>query len=224
MIEHDATGVYADRRNEEFLTLRAGYNLTTPIRITGWYVKSLVSGRSAKIPEGIRMLTGSRWFSGDAIILSEGDVAYLSTGGSAGINTSFLTNQCIGYLAQNNRFTPTPYASCPLLEDENLADFDLSFNDFDDEDEFDECMDAIESVPACQRGDVPSSLTRDCRSFIREYSTYDGCVKLHRNDPDFLGNEWYVFLNSNKSDLWREEREAIALFDQNGLIVDVARY
>ncbi len=225
LVDLQATAVYADTRNEEYLTLYTAYDFARPINITGWRLKSLVSGRAITIPEGVRYLTSSRpWFSDDDIYLSPGDTAYISSGGAAGIKTSFLTNQCIGYLAHENRFTPSPYTSCPLLEDEDLARFDLAYNDFDDEDEYDECMEAIEDVASCERGDAPSSITRECRSFIREYSTYDGCVKLHKNDPDFLGDTWYIFLNANRQDVWREEREAIVLFDENGLIVDVTRY
>ncbi len=225
MVELDASGVYAEKRNEEYMTLSATYDNARPIDITGWRLKSLISGRNAKIPEGVRVLSSNRpWFANDDILLAPGDRAYVTTGGAAGISTSFLTNMCTGYFDYTYRFTPSLSTSCPRLEDEDLDRFDLAFDDFDKEKEFDACMDAIESVSSCERGVPDRGLTSECRNFISDYGNYDGCVKLHKDDADFLGTEWRIFLNSSYDDLWRDEREAIALMDQNGLIVDVVRY
>ncbi|HXK39905.1 MAG TPA: hypothetical protein VJ837_03660 [Candidatus Paceibacterota bacterium] len=226
LVELQASGARSEERGEEYVVLETGYDNTTPVNITGWHLKSLVSGRSARIGKGVRVLSGNRpWFSQDDIYLAPDDRAYVATGGAAGIGTSFLVNECVGYLDQGSRFTPSLSRSCPLLEDEDLDRFGLSFDDFRREREYDACVDAIENVGTCERVSSPDrDLTDDCRDFIREYSTYEGCVKLHRNDVDFLGNEWRIFLNANRDDLWREEREAIALIDENGLIVDVERY
>ncbi len=224
MIELQSGNMWTDVRNEEYVQLEASDENTSPIAITGWVLKSLISGRDAKIRNGVRVLTTTRTqFGADTIYLAPGDTAIVSTGGAAGIRTSFLTNECSGYLDTGDRFSPSLSSQCPLLEEENLSRFDLGFDDFDDEDDYDECLDAIESVGQCEQGDTPSGITRDCREFIEDYGTYAGCVKLHRNDLDFLGTEWRIFLNETR-ELWRDEREAIGLFDAQGKLVDVWRY
>jgi hypothetical protein len=225
MVEISTSGADATDRNDEYVTIEAASDNPRPIDITGWHLKSLVTGRDARIPKGVRFLQGNRpWLSQTDIYLVAGDTAYVTTGGAAGIGTSFLTNECIGYLDRNDRFTPSLSQSCPQLEDEDLERFDLSFDDFRDEDDYDACMDAIEDVGTCERAVPDRDLTRQCRDFMSSYSNYDGCVKLHKSDTDFLGDEWHIFLNLSRNDLWREEREAIALLDENGLIVDVERY
>ncbi len=216
--------IYAEG-DEEYVTLYASIGDNETINITGWKLKSLLTKRSVTLGEGVQYLTSGRpWFGEDDIYLADGDTAYVSTGGAAAIRTSFLTNKCTGYLDTNYRFTPSLPRDCPLLRDEDLDSFDLSFNDFRREREYDECMDAIENVYMCERGTTNHDLTDDCRDFIRNYSTYDGCVKLHKNDPDYLGDEWHIFLNASRDDLWRSEREAIGLYDRNGKVVDVIRY
>ncbi|MEK7579173.1 MAG: hypothetical protein AAB460_01395 [Patescibacteria group bacterium] len=224
-VEIQSGNTWTDVRNEEYVRLSASSDNETPIPITGWVLKSLVTDRGAKIGKGVRVLMGNRpWFSAGTMYLAPGDEAVVSTGGAAGIRTSFLVNKCIGYFGNENRFIPSLYSECPLLEEENLSEFDLAFDDFDDEDEYDECMDAIEDVGQCERGSAPSDVVKECRAFIREYSNYEGCVKLHKNDSDFLKDEWRIFLNANRNDLWRDDRETIGLFDAQGKLVDVWQY
>ncbi len=225
MVTLSTGNAYATDRGEEYVVLYTNGSNETPINITGWYLKSLLTKRGGTIGEGVRVIQSRQpWFSKDDIYLAPGDRAYVSSGGAAGIGTSFLTNICTGYLDTNQRFTPSLPQECPLLEDEDLARFDLAYNDFDDEDDYDACMDAIETIYSCEREQPDRNLTDECKDFIREYATYDGCVDLHKNDSDFLGNEWRIFLGSSRNELWRSEREAIGLFDREGRVVDVVRY
>lgn len=215
----------AEVRNEEYLVLDVDDDTDSLVDVTGWTLKSLVSGRGGKIGKGVATLDEDRpWYGEKDILLAAGDEAIITTGGAAGIRTSFLTNKCMGYF-DYDRFTPEISSVCPLIQDEDLERFDLAYNDFDHERDYDACMDAIEDVGSCEVVRSPDSDLEDaCRDFIRDYSNYDGCVELHKDDADFYGDEWRIFLNSTRNDLWRKEREAIGLFDRDGKVVDVVRY
>ncbi len=138
----------------------------------------------------------------------------------AGIRSSFFTNKCTGYLEENHDFVPALFAQCPRLSEEDLDAFNISPNDFRDLDDYDMCIDAIEDVQSCREGHPSNDVPTRCKNFIRDYSDYSGCYELHRYDTDFLGDEWRIFLGET-SDLWRSEREAVALIDENGKVVDV---
>lgn len=225
MVTLSSGSATAERRNEEYLTIDVDSDVASLVDVTGWSVKSLVSGRGGKIGKGVATLDEDRpWYGETDILLAAGDGAIITTGGAAGIRTSFLTNECMGYF-DYDRFTPGISSSCPLLENEDLEHFDLTYNDFRHERDYDACIEAIEDVGSCEIVRVPDRDLEDaCRDFIRDYSNYEGCVELHKDDEDFYGNEWRIFLNSTRNDIWREEREAIGLFDRDGKIVDVVRY
>lgn len=220
-----SSGARAESRKEEYVTISVDGDAESLINVTGWKVKSLVSGRGGTIGKGVATLDEDRpWYGEKDILLAAGDDAIITTGGAAGIRTSFLTNTCMGYF-DYDRFTPGISSSCPLLENEDLDRFDLSYDDFRRERDYDACIDAIESVSSCEIVRSPDrDLDDNCRDFIRDYSNYEGCVELHKDDADFYGTEWRIFLNISRNDVWREEREAIALYDREGKIVDVVRY
>lgn len=212
---------YADRSDEEYITIHASSRLPSPVRITGWKLKSLVSDRTKTLPKGASYYAPSRLRRVENdIFLAPNERAVVISGDGDNFDTSFLINACTGYLAEEYDFTPSVPLSCPRLSNENLAQFRISPQDFDDADDYDDCIEAIEDVPMCREGSPSSRVPGRCRIFIEDYSDYDGCYSLHQYDTDFLGNEWRIFLNSG-SDLWRAEREAVALLDENGKVVDI---
>lgn len=211
----------ADRSDEEYVTIQASSRLATPVRITGWKIKSLVSGRTKTIPKGASFYTPSRTRRTTRdIFLAPNERAVVISGDGDNFDTSFLTNACTGYLAESYDFVPSLSRSCPRLIDENLAQFRISPTAFDDPDDYDDCIEAIEDVSMCQEGDPSSRVPGRCRVFIEDYSDYAGCYDLHQYDTDFLGSEWRIFLQSG-TDVWRSEREAVALIDSNGKVVDI---
>lgn len=210
--------------DREYITLMATGNLPSPVNITGWRVRSLVTGRGGYIRKGVTELDPVRpWRFEKDIFIGPGERAIITSGSAIGINTSFVLNSCTGYLEARRDFSPSIPRQCPPLKNENLADFNLSFNDFDEEEEYDDCMDAIERVSSCQIPSVNRSVVSECRTFIRDYATYKGCFELHSDDSDFVKGEWRIFLGS-RDDLWRAEREAVAVYDQNNLVVGVIEY
>lgn len=220
-ISISGSNLYADRSDEEYITIQASSRLASPVRITGWKLKSLVSDRVKTIPKGASFYAPSRLRRTTSdIFLAPNERAIVVSGDGDNFDTSFLVNSCTGYLADGYDFAPSLSRSCPRLIDENLSQFRISPNAFEDPDDYDDCIEAIEDVSMCQEGNPSSRVPGRCRVFIEDYSDYDGCYSLHQYDTDFLGTEWRIFLQSG-SDVWRSEREAVALLDENGKVVDV---
>lgn len=218
--------------HEQYVRIRATRSNAQGINISGWKLKSLVTGRTATIGRGATLPDGiARKNANDAVILGPGEEAIVTSGGSFG---SFLINKCTGYFETFGDFTPSLPRECPLLEDEDLPAFGITpalltgqeddeRDDKEEDDEYGECIDAIEDVYRCEHGTPPRTIVRSCRDFIRDYSTYDQCVALHKYDNDFYGDQWRVFLGS-RDELWLRSHEIIVLLDQYGKTVDVVKY
>jgi hypothetical protein len=224
-VQLSASNARDDEHETEYVAISYRGGSDDPsINITGWRLESLVTERGGTIGRGVPLLEGNRpRTNATDIFLAPGEDAIISTDNAVGIGTSFLTNECMGYF-RSDRFYPTVGGSCPLLRDVDLKQHGLSFNDFRREREYDACMDEIENIYSCEIvRSADRSLTDQCEDFIEDYSNYDGCVELNKFDEDFYGDEWRIFLGSNR-ELWREEREAIALYDREGRLVDLVRY
>ena len=61
------------------------------------------------------------------------------------------------------------------------------------------------------------------RSAIIEEINYNACIDKHKDDSNFIENEWYLYLK-REFELWRRERELIVLFDNSGKVVDHITY
>jgi hypothetical protein len=221
MVTLGSSNTYTDNSRDEYITIEASSGNSAPIVISGWKLTSLISGTRVTIPKGVAVLEGNRpWQREQNVFLAPGERAIVNSRYAVGINTGFLENKCMGYIDRGYHFSPSISQSCPRLEDENLTLFGITPRAFHDVDAYDSCMDAIENTRWCERGTYSSTTPSICRTFIKKYSTYDGCLELHKTDSDFFGNTWRLFLNSSK-DLWRGSREAITLTDDTGKVVDV---
>lgn len=202
---------------KEYLQLSLSRNATAPVRITGWWFESQITGKSAAIPGGTLVPTTNAVNQKTSITLSPGEKAYIHTGGSP-LGTSFRENKCTGYLNEFQDFTPRLSRSCPRALEE-LQNYygpyymrDIS------------CVDRMKKIGACTAELFPSSkLSRTCRDFARQYLNYNGCVAAHKNDPDFAGKTWHIYLGYSKP-LWRGRNEVIKLLDINGKTVGVFTY
>lgn len=219
----------------EYITLHALPRNEAPISITGWKVQNAErvieksSGRSnvipadtVVIPKGAAIVRNTGNSPVGDIILNPGDVAYLITGEApevfpALLNVSFRTNVCVGYFADDYDFTPPISERCPNPEDVPGAS---TFGN--------QCFDFIEDIRDCE---VPSEqeliekgLSNSCRTFIQDTYDYQGCVTAYKRNPDFLDNEWYVYLEYLVDELWHESGDTITIFDKEGRIVDWLSY
>ncbi len=202
---------------KEYLQLSLSRNAAAPVRITGWWFESQITGKSAAIPGGTQVPTTNAVNQKTGIILSPGEKAYIHTGGSP-IGTSFRENKCTGYLNEFQDFTPRLGRSCPKA----LGELQTYYGPYYLRDT--SCVDYVKKIPTCSAELFPSSkLSRSCRDFARQYLNYNGCVAVHKNDPDFHGKTWHIYLGYSKP-LWRARNEVIKLLDLHGNTVSVFTY
>lgn len=241
--------VYADRASEEYIVLSATRRATEAISITGW---TLRNGRdqllklnpnksdfvnqasaSATIPQGALVFDPAGRHLVGPIILNPGERAYVISGsgrsyGEYPATVSFKTNKCLGYIEDANRYDLVPRLSswgCPQPEDELGA-----------ERLAEPCYSLIRRLPSCQAPKITRPRDADgtlvngqsgwptfCRQLVERELNYPSCVARHAADPDFLGEEWRVFLGA-RYELWASRRETISLFDNYGRLVDQLRY
>lgn len=213
--------VYGEDPDKEYLVIRAELKNASAIDISKWYVESYVTGETAYIPDGDRLM--ERWRSPDEepIRLEPGETAYLMTGESP-IDTSFRENMCTGYLTAERTFTPSLGRRCPSPRSE-LERFgtDIALDN-------DKCYDFIEKLSSCTTPDeelyARSKVGGTCSLFVENTFSHDACVRLHRYDPYFARDGyWRVYLNE-RNELWRSEREIIRLMDENDAVIAVLEY
>ncbi|KND50121.1 MAG: hypothetical protein AB203_04000 [Parcubacteria bacterium C7867-008] len=222
------SNVGATDPDDEYITIKAGYNAEPNINISGWQLVAVSNDRTATIPFGQELLSKTSNATAP-IILHPNDSAIIVTGESP-VGVSFRENQCVGYYTQNKSFSPSLSQSCPDPQD----DFEqfYSGNEYKDGG----CEEFISNVDRCS---VPNEggkrLSSSCYRFIDTYLNYQGCLNTHRGDQRFWGNSWRIYLgrgsltkNHDESrkygELWKSSKEAIKLLDQNGKTVDLYQY
>ncbi len=203
--------------SSEYVTITMSRSAKANIDITGWTLKSLSSGQSFQIPQGVYLYFTNSGNSKDDIILTPGDTVYLVTGTSPN-GTNFKANECSGYLEQFQTFTPYIQKICPLASNENLGSIPrYPINN--------DCFDYIASYPRCktQTDPLPAAWSLECKNFIQNTENYPECITLHKNDPGFYQPEWHVYLNHTGS-IWQTEREDVVLYDRSGKVVSELKY
>ncbi len=201
---------------QEYVQIKVG-RTDTPIKVTGWTLKSSSSGQTVTIPKGTYLFFAGTVNSEEDIYLNNGDTLYLVTGISPN-GASFRVNKCSGYLSQFQRFTPNLSTQCPRPRDEDLSSIPNTVNN-------DACLDYIERFPSCriQTQTLPANWSYECTNFIYGKINYPSCVNTHKNDSDFYLKEWRVYLKRSER-IWKDRREEIILYDNQGKIVDTIKY
>ena len=200
---------------QEYVTIKANNNPEN-ILVTGWTLKSLGSGQSVTIPKGVPLFFSNMINREEDIYLRPGDTLYLVTGLSPN-GESFRVNKCSGYLTQFQTFTPYLNSICPRASDEDLSKVPKYVSN-------DSCFDYIDSYPRCkiQTEILPVTWSVECKDFINKLN-YPSCVNTHKNDKDFYLPEWRVYLKRSQP-VWKDKRENIVLYDNNGKAVDSISY
>jgi hypothetical protein len=211
-IASGAGGPSGSDAKSEYIVLRATDEGT--VDVTGWRIVSEKSGASVTIPQAERVARSGALVN---VVLNEGDEVIVTTGGSPS-GTSFRENKCTGYLGSDRYVPSLSTRSCPAPLDE-LGDFFPTHAEA-----YDACREVVRSFARCETPrDVPSEASRECENFIDTRLNYNGCVLGHKNDADFLGHTWRVFLG-RKAELWRSDNELLKLLDREGRAVDVYSY
>src|ERR1700733_15275110 len=98
VLTHLVNGTSGTDPGQEYIGLEVSDSDKNPVTITGWQLKSTVTGASATIQNGVQTLSlGTVTLL--PITLAPGDDAFLTTGVSP-VNVSFEQNTCVNYISQ----------------------------------------------------------------------------------------------------------------------------
>ena len=205
--------------NDEYITLTSNKSLPEGTLLTEMTLKSLSSGQAVQIGKGVGFPVTNSLNAMEEIRVSPEQKVFVISGRSP-LGYSFKNNKCAGYFEQFQNFTPALPLQCPLLKDEPLPRAPNQLSDT--------CLDRVNRFPRCQISteqtkSVVTDQENDCIQFIQDRTGYSNCVLLHRNDTDFQGKEWRIYLNWNQP-IWKSRREIIWLLDQNGLFISQYSY
>ncbi len=207
----------AGSSKNEYLEIRVAQDAGVPIDLSGWSLLSEASGKLAVIPKGTEIPTSGIVNAAQDIVLTPGERAIVSSGQSP-IGASFRENKCIGYFSTFQSFSPSLPQNCPMPSNELASFYGVDYiRDA-------ACIDYVNKLGRCQVVlSPPVSVSGACQSFIVKYLNYNGCVDAHRNDADFLGDTWRLYLGRSTS-MWRTKYELVKLLDMNGKTVDAFSY
>jgi hypothetical protein len=215
-MSHYVSGAGSSNPDNEYITISLASNAAAPVTLTGWSLESEASGNSAVIPAGTEVPTSGSVEALQPIILNPGDKAIVVSGASP-IGASFKENECIGYFAEYQSFSPQLSNDCPSPTDTLIAEYPDYIRDT-------ACINYVKSLPACTLEiSPPPGLSSACANVLQNYLSYNGCVNAHQNDPGFVGTTWRVYLGRTTS-MWRTQYEVVRLVDSQGNTVDAFSY
>lgn len=208
-------GVRESSPGSEYLTL--SNDGLGQLDINGWSLQSALTGVRAYIPRGASFFKLGAINQQADIVLRSGGNAIVTTGYSP-VGTSFLENECTGYLNQLQTYAPPLSEECPAPSD-TLVETGAGLAILGDS-----CYNFVQSLPSCRLPQtVPSNLNTSCRLFLANTFSYNGCVDTYERDSSFSSSEWRVYLGSPR-ELWRNTHDVIRLLDANGLTVAAVSY
>jgi hypothetical protein len=200
----------------EYVDIYTDSSITSPINITGWKLLSTSTNQSTVIPQTTLLYFSGQKNSEQDVLLGPNQHAYIITGKSP-TGYGQRINKCSGYLSQYMTFYPSIYSNCPSPRTEDYSKIPKRIVN-------DNCFDLIESLSSCR---IPDTLSKayssECQEFLTEKINYPYCIAHHKDDTDFWGNTWYVYLKRSDT-LWRNRRDTTILYDSLGKpVVQVVR-
>lgn len=202
----------------EYVEISVAQNARIPVTLTGWILESGATGNAEIIPKGTRVPTSGEVNAAEKIVLQPGERAIIISGESP-VGASFRENKCTGYFGTFQNFSPPLPQNCPLASNE-LSSFYGALYIHDPT-----CIDYTNTLSRCQVA-MPTQTTKisnKCQSFLENYLNYNGCVAVHRNDTDFDGTTWHIYLG-RESHMWRARHEIVKLLDDRGKTVTSFSY
>ncbi len=180
----------------------------SPIDVTGWVLKSNRGG--ATIPTAAADYNPSGFESSGDILLRSGDTLNVYSSVSP-VGVNFRMNQCIGYLNNQYKFSPSLPQNCVSVYDRSEI---VTFSGA--------CQNYILSLWSCS---VPTpdqinnfSGEPACQAILNSRFNYNTCYSRHRFDSGFFTNEWRVWIGGLIN--FDPSHDRILLFDRDGLLVD----
>ncbi|MDP2665138.1 MAG: hypothetical protein Q8P23_00620 [bacterium] len=215
-MSHYVSNASSSDPESEYVEISVAQNASQSVKITGWTLESGATYKAELIPKGTRIPTSGVVNAAEDIVLEPGDRALIISGESP-VGASFRENKCIGYLSAFQKFSPSLPQNCPSASNELSSFYGPYIHD-------PSCIDYANTLSRCQ---VPltrmSTLSDSCQSFLETRLNYNGCVNTHRNDSDFNGTTWRIYLGRTRP-LWRTRHEIVKLLDDRGKTVDTFSY
>ncbi len=200
------------------VSVMAKSGISDPINVTGWTIKT--NSGEVSIPQAIERYVPGSSLAGD-ITLRGGQVLFLFghyrfAGYQHPFGKNFRLNQCTGYLNSLYEFNPKLPERCPKVEKEGLSSLSGA------------CQTFLSQLGNCR---VPtsaeiSSFQGDaaCQEFMRNTFGYGLCYATHKNNEEFLLNEWYAWTSPQGQIPLAKDHDRVLLLDRSGLLVDELSY
>ncbi|HUY62594.1 MAG TPA: hypothetical protein VMV50_02300 [Candidatus Paceibacterota bacterium] len=216
-MSHSVYGAGSSNPSNEYVIISVSQNAGVPVDLTGWTLESEATGNATVIPQGTQLPTSGVINPVQDIVLLPGQRAIADSGQSP-IGASFLENKCIGYFSNFQTFYPALPQNCPTPSSELETFYGTGYI------RDSACIEYVKTLNRCQVALTPPlGASSACQSFLVNYLNYNGCVTAHRDDADFEGNTWRIYLGRTAS-MWRKQYELVKLLDKSGKTVDAFTY
>lgn len=187
-----------------------GLAASDTVDITGWEIKTNRGGEY--IPQAIDLYDPSGLaLPSDIVVGQNQSVDLYSSQGSFNVRL----NECIGYIGNSNKFTPPFPSNCPYVDQQAISKMGFTGA----------CENYIYSLGSCQTPNMNSMLIPRtdyaCQDYLENNFNYKACFNAHVSDPNFLSNQWWVWMGSSPLDQYHD---TVDLFDKKGLLVDQYSY
>ena len=210
-VTRSGSGLPSTDANKEKLTLAS--KSAEPIYLRGWSVGSEKYKTNFLLPDSTFEIPNQPYYQyeNELFITSKRKISVFSGASPMGVN--FRLNKCVGYLDAYYKFDP-PLSN--LCVKPSVAEMD-GLNAY--------CKKVIgSSVASCKETDLNDvMIDAECRDFMKERLSYSKCVENNNAFYDFLLDEWRVYLRRS-AEIWPNEKDAILLRDQDGLLVYRLKY
>ncbi|MFA5942316.1 MAG: hypothetical protein WC798_01445 [Candidatus Paceibacterota bacterium] len=216
-LRRNVSGAGASNPVNESVEITVAQNAGVPVNLSGWRLVSDATSKTATIPKGTEIPTSGTINESEDIVLTPG-IRAIVISGSSPIGASFRENKCIGYFSTFQKFSPSLPQNCPMPQNELATFYEAGYlRDAS-------CLDAVKKISRCQvMLTPPTTVSNACQNFMVKYLNYNGCVTAHKNDTDFLGTTWRIYLGRTSA-LWRPTHEIVKLLDTNSKTVDAFGY
>jgi hypothetical protein len=216
-MSHYVSNASSSNPSSEYVEISVVQNASASVNLTGWILESEATYNAELIPKGTKVPISGIVNATEDIVLQPGERAIIISGESP-VGASFRENKCIGYFSTFQKFSPPLPQNCPSASNELSSLYGTPYIHDPD------CIDYADTIPRCQIALAqPTNLSDTCQSFLVKYLNYNGCVAAHKNDTDFDGDTWRIYLGLTDP-MWRTKHEIVKLLDDRGKTVDMFSY
>lgn len=216
-MNHFISGAGSPDPKNEYIEIYVAQDAGTPVNVSGWTLTSDVTNTSAAIPRGTEVPVSGIVNAPQDIIITPGKRAIVVSGSSP-IGASFRENKCIGYFSTFQQFSPSLPQNCPTPSDELSNYYGAGYL------RDSACIEQVNKLSRCQVAlSPPVGASSACQNFMIQYLNYNGCVTAHKNDSDFKGDAWRIYLGRT-APMWKTKYEIVKLLDRDGKTVDAFSY